>query len=150
MKSNECKIQIILIIQFFLSETKAPGNSLQQFKTLDNLGNSIYFSVKSHMLENVTSFSCVWISYPSGNTTSLYLEKNMHSIDQLIPVLMNLCDYLFISITAYANDLSTLGIFQARCIFCNHKYCFGSGSSFVILVDEVIEDKNHYYRQVIV
>ena len=74
MKSNEWKIRIILIINLCIRNKKL-GRSLQNFHTHDHFGNLIYFSVKSHILENTAYLARRWIDYPSGNTTSLYLWK---------------------------------------------------------------------------
>ena len=54
---------------------KKPGHSLQQFSTHDHFDNLIYFSGKSHILENTEYFAPGQIGSPSDKKTSLYPEK---------------------------------------------------------------------------
>ena len=73
-KTNELKIHIFLTICFYIRNKKI-GCSLKQFNTRNHFGKLISFSVKSHILTNAASLARRWIGFPSGNTTSLYLDK---------------------------------------------------------------------------
>ena len=80
----------------YASWIKRLGYSLQQFITHYHFGNLIYLSGNSHILENVEYLARGWISYPSVNTTSLYLNTKFSAFNCSTDTLVNEFAWLFI------------------------------------------------------
>ena len=70
--------------------------------TLENL---IYLQGESHILKNTVYLAREYVGSPSVNKISIYLKAIfLHSIVQLIFLLMNFYDSVYISVAAYANN----------------------------------------------
>ena len=128
----------------YAPRTNTTGNSLQKFNTHDHFGNLIFFSGKSHILENAESLACEWIGSTSGNTTSLYLEIIFSALNCSTDTLVNYVEWLFIYTSRRLRLLpiyswyvpSWMNILKPRIIWW-HWFIFKT------MVEELIEDTNY-------
>ena len=87
------------------SVTKTLQHSLQQFNTHEHFGNLIYFSGKSHILENVASLARGWTVSPWVNTTSIYLVKIISAFNFSSDPFVNKFPWFFIYLSCCLRQL---------------------------------------------
>ena len=116
VKKNKLKVHTFVTINFCIRNKNT--RTLTATITINNhFVNLISLSGQSHILSSAESIARGKISYPSGNTTSLYLEETFYSFNFSLNLLINDLSQLFINLNSCLCQSSRDSWYVTACIY---------------------------------